>query len=149
VPVRFPNLKIVFLESGVFYIPMMMYRFDQYFLKRRAEAPLLKELPSEYMRRSFYWGSQPLEAPKQQAYTKAIFDMIDAPRHLLYASDYPHWDYDDPVVINRLTFLPEEDKAAILAGNALSVFRFGHGGDEEWQRTVSEQLARFRTAAVR
>lgn len=31
VPVRYPKLKLVFMESGIFWAPAMMYRLDEYF----------------------------------------------------------------------------------------------------------------------
>ena len=40
----------------------------------------------------------------------------------MYASDYPHWDYDNPSVIADLDFLTEDEKAQILGENANRVF---------------------------
>jgi len=40
----------------------------------------------------------------------------------MYASDYPHWDFDLPSKIYDLPFLSEEDKRKILGGNALKLF---------------------------
>ena len=50
IPERFADLKFVFQESGLFGVPMMQYRLDEYFLKRRSEAPLLQGVPNEYIR---------------------------------------------------------------------------------------------------
>jgi hypothetical protein len=49
-----------------------------------------------------------------------ILEMIDAEDHLLYASDYPHWDFDLPSVIYDLPFLKEETKRKILGGTPSS-----------------------------
>jgi uncharacterized protein len=48
--------------------------------------------------------------------------MMDAKNQLMYASDYPHWDFDLPSKIYDLPFLSEEDKRKILGGNALKLF---------------------------
>jgi predicted TIM-barrel fold metal-dependent hydrolase len=120
------------------YVPMMMYRLDEYFLKRRAEAPLLEMLPSEYIRRHFWFGTQPIEVPKDLRAMEAIFDMADGRDRFLFASDYPHWDYDDPITIDRLSFLSREDKAKVFAHNALGVFRFEKGGKQPWQNALSD-----------
>jgi predicted TIM-barrel fold metal-dependent hydrolase len=118
VPERFPQLRFVFQESGLFWVPMMQYRLDEYYLKRRSEAPLLRQLPSEYIRERFYFGTQPIEAPKNQAHLEMVFDAANGCEHFVFCSDYPHFDYDDPSAILRLRFLSREQKARVLAGNA-------------------------------
>src|SRR6201995_3717135 len=92
VPERFPSLKFVFQESGLFWVPMMQFRLDKYFLKRRSEAPLLQRLPSEYIRECCYFGTQPIEAPKDQRYLESVFDAANGQEHFLFCSDYPHFD---------------------------------------------------------
>jgi len=145
-PERFPSLKFVFEESGLFWIPMVMYRLDQAFLKRRSEAPLLKRLPSEYLREHCYFATQPIESPKDEIHLQAIMEMIGIDR-LLYASDYPHWDYDDPVAISGLPFLSRTQKSMILAKNAQTVFDFGRGGEPVWAHTESVSSLKSPTVA--
>jgi hypothetical protein len=137
VPERFPDLKFVFQESGLFWVPMMQYRLDEYFLKRRSEAPLLKGLPSEYIRDRFYFGTQPIEAPKNQKHLEMVFEAANGFEHFIFCSDYPHFDYDDPSAITRLRFLDAQQKAAILAGNALNVFKLRKAGRQPWESIES------------
>src|SRR6202043_1109567 len=59
-PERFPKLKVMWLESGLAWIPFMMQGFDNEYMMRTSEAPALKRLPSDYMR-EMYFASQPLE----------------------------------------------------------------------------------------
>lgn len=136
VPERFPQLKFVFQESGLMWVPMMQYRLDQYFLKRRSEAPLLQGLPSEYIRDRFYFGTQPIEAPKDQSHLEMAFDAANGRHHFLFSSDYPHFDYDDPSAILRLRFLDRDEKRAILARNAMNVFKLRKAGPQPWE-TIS------------
>lgn len=123
VPERYPKLKFSFQEAGIFYIPMLMYRLDSGYMKRRSEAPLLKRLPSEYMM-DFYYGTQPMEEPRDLDHMKAMFEIIDAPNTLIYSSDYPHWDFDMPSKIADMPFLDAGSKERILGGNALDFYRF-------------------------
>jgi predicted TIM-barrel fold metal-dependent hydrolase len=120
-PERFPRLKWVWIESGLAWIPFLMQRLDDEFMKRSNEAPLLKARPSEYMREYFYYSSQPIELENRRALEMTL-DMIKAETQLLYASDYPHWDFDLPSTIYDLPFLSQEAKVNILGGNALRVF---------------------------
>ncbi|HEY4279629.1 MAG TPA: amidohydrolase family protein [Conexibacter sp.] len=128
VPERFPTLRFLFQESGLFWVPMMQYRLDEYYLKRRSEAPLLRMLPSEYIRERFYFGTQPIEMPKEQRHLEMVFDAANGAKRFIFCSDYPHFDYDDPSAIMRLRFLSREQKADVLAGNALEFFRLGTDG---------------------
>ena len=121
VPERFPNLKFVFMEGGITYIPWLMQRLDDDYVKRSYEAPGLKRLPSEYMN-EFYYTTQPLESAHKN-FLESFFKMFDSENRLLYASDYPHWDFDAPSVIYDLPFLSKEAKGKILGKNAKSVFR--------------------------
>jgi len=100
----------------------MMYRLDSEYNMRRSEAPALKRLPSEYIR-DFYFTSQPLEQPVNPKDREAAFRMIGAEDHMLYASDYPHWDMDVPSTIYDLPFLSETAKKKILGENAAKLFK--------------------------
>src|SRR5207244_11154381 len=91
VPERFPNLKFVFMEGGLTYIPWLMQRLDDDYVKRSYEAPGLSKLPSEYMD-EFYYTTQTLESAHRDA-LEPFFRMFDADNRLLSASDYPHWDF--------------------------------------------------------
>lgn len=121
IPERFPDLKMIFIEAGISWIPFIMHRLDSEYMCRTSEAPLLKKKPSEYIK-NFYFTSQPLEQIEDIEYMKKIFDLFDAENQLLYASDYPHQDFDSPSTIYDLPFLSERAKRKILGENALNLF---------------------------
>jgi len=120
IPERFPKLKVLWIESGLAWIPFMMQRFDNEYMMRSSEAPALKKMPSDYMRDMFF-SSQPMEMTDMGA-LETTFRMIKADTQLLYSSDYPHWDFDLPSTIYDLPFLSEQAKRNILGGNAMRVF---------------------------
>jgi uncharacterized protein len=134
-PERFPKLKVIWIESGLAWIPWLMQRLDNDYRMRTSECPLLKKLPSEYMR-DMYYTSQPLETVNNREALELTFKMINAETQLLYASDYPHWDMDLPSVIWDLPFLGERAKRQILGLNAQRVFNLD----------VSERFPRRPTA---
>lgn len=117
---RFPNLPVVWIESGLSWVPWLMQRLDHTYMMRTSEAPLLKRKPSEYMA-EMYYTCQPLEKDHPKA-LELTFEMINAKTQLLYASDWPHWDFDAPSVIWDIPFLDEEAKRNILGGNAARAF---------------------------
>ena len=122
IPEKFPDLDFVFLEAGIFYVSLLMSRLDCEYLKRPSEAPLLEQRPSEYIKESFYFGTQPLETEVDPKYLETVIEMIGGAGRLMYASDYPHWDYDRPTTVIDLPFLSEEEKRGILSENAAEVF---------------------------
>jgi predicted TIM-barrel fold metal-dependent hydrolase len=118
---KFPDLDFVFQEAGILWVPAYTARLDAEYLKRREEAPLLNKRPSEYAE-EFYYGIQPLERPKSEAFFEEAIEAMGGPEQILYASDYPHWDYDPPNTITDIPFLSEEEKAKVLGENAKGVF---------------------------
>jgi uncharacterized protein len=119
-PERFPKLKVVWVESGLAWVPFIMQRLDHEFMMRVCEAPMLKRLPSEYIR-EMYFTSQPLEKSNLQL-LEATFAAMRAETQLLFASDWPHWDFDPPSAITSIPFLSDQAKRNILGLNAARVF---------------------------
>jgi predicted TIM-barrel fold metal-dependent hydrolase len=125
-PERFPGLKVLWLESGLAWIPFLMQRLDNEYMMRTSEAPMLKRRPSEYMREMFY-ASQPLEADNLEA-LELTFKMINAETQLMYASDWPHWDFDLPSAIFDLPFLSERARRNIMGETAMKLFGLDRPG---------------------
>lgn len=120
IPERFPRLKVIWIESGLAWVPMMMQRLDHEYLMRQSDAPLVKRLPSEYMR-EMYYTSQPMEM-NDLALLEATFTAINAESQLMYSSDWPHWDFDLPSTIYDLPFLDEQTRRNILGETARKLF---------------------------
>jgi predicted TIM-barrel fold metal-dependent hydrolase len=121
IPERFPKLKSLWVESGLAWLPFLMQRLDDQFLMRQSEAPLLKRMPSDYMREHCWYSSQPMEKSNLKA-TELTLEMINADSQLLYSSDWPHFDFDTPGTIFDLPFLSEDTKRNILGRNAARIF---------------------------
>ena len=122
IPERFPGLKVVWVESGLAWVPFLMQRLDSEYMMRSSEAPMLRRRPSEYIR-DMYFTSQPLETSDLKL-TQATMEAINAETQLLFASDWPHWDFDLPRSITSLPFLSEQAKRNILGLNAARLFGF-------------------------
>jgi predicted TIM-barrel fold metal-dependent hydrolase len=119
-PERFPKLKSIWIESGLAWIPFMMQRLDNEYMMRSSEAPLLKRLPSEYMT-EMYYTSQPMEK-RSPALLQATLAAIKAETQLMYASDWPHWDFDLPSTVLDLPYLSDTAKRNILGLTAARLF---------------------------
>ncbi len=82
----------------------------------------LKRPPSEYMRSNIWFATQPVEEPENPEDLRQVFEWIGWDR-IVYSSDYPHWDYDDPRQAWRIKLTPQEERV-ILRDNALQVYNF-------------------------
>jgi uncharacterized protein len=138
---RFPKLPVVWIESGLAWVPFLMQRLDHEYMLRPSEAPLLKKKPSDYMR-DMYYSSQPMEIQDRGA-LECTFRMINAETQLLYSSDYPHWDFDLPSTIHDLPFLSEKAKHNILGGSAARLFKLPPRNEKQ-----KENLAKFGNLAA-
>ena len=101
---------MIWIESGLAWVPFMMQRLDHEYLMRQSDAPLLKRLPSEYIA-EMYFTSQPLEVTMPHM-LEATFKAVHAETQLMYSSDWPHWDFDVPARIAGLPFLRRAGRSA-------------------------------------
>jgi predicted TIM-barrel fold metal-dependent hydrolase len=117
---RFPDLKLILVEVDSSWTPYLREQMDDRFQRTAPAArPKIKRLPSEY------FGDNIL--------TTFITDPYAVPnRHyigvsqMMWSSDYPHTGSDWPeswtTINERFEDVPEDEKHAILAGNALRVY---------------------------
>jgi predicted TIM-barrel fold metal-dependent hydrolase len=122
VPARYPGLRIVFTEAGIAWVPYMSWRMDKYFNEYRRMVPFLERRPSDYIRERMWFATQPIEEPDDPRDLVATIDLIGGPERILFASDWPHHDFDHPRAILKLP-MPQEAKRKIMGQNALDLFR--------------------------
>lgn len=117
---KFPSLRFVAIEGGIAWLPHLMWRMDKNYKGLRSQTPWLKRLPSEYIREHIKVTTQPIEEPEDPRHLLQIFEMINAPGMILFSSDYPHWDFDNPQM--ALPPLPKDLKERILWRNAADLY---------------------------
>ncbi len=122
-PLRYPNLRILIVEGGVAWLPMLAARADY-----ALDHPVAGEAqwdgglkPSEVLRRNFYFGTL-----NDQALSGVRLAVgLD---HVLQESGYPHsdstWPDTQQSVAQNLGTLPPADIARVAYGNAARLF--GH-----------------------
>ena len=84
------------VEGGVAWLPALLWRLDAEWKALRSEVPWVTKLPSAYLRDHVRMTSQPIERPADDRQLLAILEMLDAEHLLMFASDYPHWNFDSP-----------------------------------------------------
>jgi predicted TIM-barrel fold metal-dependent hydrolase len=116
---KFPDLKVVLYEGGLFWLPHIMWRFDKNWKAQRSETPWVKERPSAYILRHFYHTTYPLEASDPQSLAE-VLEIVEGERTLLFSSNYPNWELGDP--FGMIEGLPERLRRRVLVENALDVY---------------------------
>jgi predicted TIM-barrel fold metal-dependent hydrolase len=115
---RFPQLKIVLLETGGGWIAHLLERMDSKY-RRIGYKTGLKMLPTEYFKRQCWISFDPDET--------TIPDMVKryGADRFMWATDFPHWDAS-PAALEEskaaVASLPKEDQQKILGDNAAQVF---------------------------
>jgi predicted TIM-barrel fold metal-dependent hydrolase len=120
VPERFPDLDFGFLEGGLSWVPMAAHRLDREYMQHRDEVPILTKRPSEYIS-EFYIGTHPLEITRDSEDIVRLIELIDCEDQLMFATDWPHHDFDHPTEIQKLP-VDRDQKAKIWGENAAEFF---------------------------
>ena len=119
---KFPELRVTLVESGWTWVPALMWRFDYNHRSVRREVPWVKRLPSEYIRDNVRATTQPMEYPENPDDLYRMFELIGSEEFLVFSTDYPHWDFDDPERVFPKSF-PKELRKKILYDNAREFYR--------------------------
>ena len=123
---RFPGAKVCCIESGASWLAALAERMDEVYEAHDAfVSPKLSMPPSEFIRRQVACSFQ---------YDRACImsRSVTGTQALMWGADYPHHEGTFPrsrQVLARLfdgIDISEDDKAAIVGGNAARLFRLPH-----------------------
>lgn len=117
---KFPDLQVVLVEGGVAWIPAIMWRFDTDYKGLRREVPWVHKLPSEYFPKNIKVTTQPFETAFKKEAMVAFLESLGGEDFLVFATDYPHWDSDDPTYIKDL--IPESWHQKVFHDNAAKMY---------------------------
>ncbi len=118
---KYPNLNWLFIEVDNWWIPGLLWHFDADWKALREYTPWVKRLPSEYFRQHIRVGTQPLQLPPGRADAASLFKWMYAEEILVYASDFPHWDWDEPNP--TAARFPQDIRDAVFGLNAKDLLR--------------------------
>ena len=117
---KFPKLKVVLLESGVTWLPSFLWRISKFWRGVRSEVPWVDRSPADIVRDHVRLTVAPFDAPPDPVVIEQMLDQLRSDDILLYASDYPHWQFDGEDAIPP--GLPEGLRRKILVDNPLATY---------------------------
>ncbi|MFO1029401.1 MAG: amidohydrolase family protein, partial [Acetobacteraceae bacterium] len=116
---KFPSSRFVLLESGVSWLPGFIWRAVKTWRGVRGEVPWVNRSPADIIREHFRLSIQPFDAADANAVQRTI-EQIDADHMLLFASDYPHWQFEGDAVMPA--GLPASLQQRICTDNPLATY---------------------------
>jgi predicted TIM-barrel fold metal-dependent hydrolase len=116
---KFPDLKLVFVEPGLGWIPWYIHIIDDLVL-RQGYVFDLPELPSTYFKRNM-WVTF-IDEPDA---LNLLRDRIGVD-NILWSTDYPHpvtsWPDSQGLIERSFASIPPDERRKILSGNASAVW---------------------------
>ena len=119
---KFPGLRVALLEVDQYWVAGLCWKLDADWKSLRDQTPWVKELPSEYFRKHIRIGSQPMMEPEPPSHLQRLLEAMKADDTLIYCSDWPHFDWNDPVT--ALPGISQPLKQRILSENARELLGF-------------------------
>ncbi|MEM7030509.1 MAG: amidohydrolase family protein [Chloroflexota bacterium] len=119
---KFPNFRFLFIEHDFFWVPGLMWHLDSDWKSLRDYTPWMKRPPSQVLREHIRFGTQPIPTTPTREDLRNLIKAVHAEETLVFASDFPHWDWDAPN-----TCLPGYDKALrqrVMADTARELYGF-------------------------
>src|ERR687886_861822 len=116
---QFPALKVILVEGGFAWLGPLAWRLDGAWKRLKDDVPHLRRAPSEYIAEHFWLTPQPMEEPPRPEQFAQMLDQFPALYDkLMFATDYPHWDFDAPDFALPRVKLPSGVPQKIMAENA-------------------------------
>jgi predicted TIM-barrel fold metal-dependent hydrolase len=121
---RFPTLQVISVENGFAWLPSLCWRLDAAWSLLRDEVPHVEMAPSEYVNRHLWATTQPMEEPHHAHQFAEMLDQLGSlADRIVFASDYPHWDADQPDEAFPVR-LSTEQAWRFYYGNAATLYGF-------------------------
>jgi uncharacterized protein len=96
---KFPALTVVLIESGFTWLPAFAWKFNKTWRGVRVEVPWVAKPPFDVIRDHVRLTMQPADAPPDAAIVRDMIAQIGSDEMLLFASDFPHWQFDGDEVL--------------------------------------------------
>jgi predicted TIM-barrel fold metal-dependent hydrolase len=123
---RFPELRVTCIEGGFTWVPSLLWRMDKEWKGLRRDVPWVRRPPSEHIRERVRFTIRPLDAPPGDGELADVISDLESDELLLFASDYPHWHFDDFADAVPAQ-LPPAVRPAVLADNAIAFYELEMG----------------------
>ena len=109
------------LGGDVRWAAALHWSLDAAWELMREDHPRSQRKPSEYVDEHVWFTTQPVEEPEDPQHLVHAIEQARLSGRLLFATDYPHWDFDSPKQALPRALGPEL-RRAIPCENALALY---------------------------
>jgi len=121
--VHFPKLRYVSIEGGIAWAPPLAWRMDAAWERLGTEIPYLTRPPSSYIADHVWFTTQPIEEPPDPGDFLALLEAFPSlTDRIMFSTDYPHWDFDNPDNAMTHVRFPEGAGPKIYSTNARALY---------------------------
>lgn len=119
--VRFPKLRVVFVEPGLGWVAWWLFIADDFVLRQGYEFPGITELPSHYFHQNVFLTF--IDEPNAVRYGHERLGI----ENIMWSSDYPHpvssWPRSRALVDEMFAGVSARDRELVVSGNAARVWK--------------------------
>lgn len=95
---KFPDTKLVLMESGFTWLPTLLWRTNRSWRGVRTEVPWIDRAPAEILRDHVRVTLQPIDVPNGEVLNR-IIDHMRSDELIVFSTDYPHWQFEGEDVL--------------------------------------------------
>lgn len=118
---KFPALKLVLIESGVTWLPTLLWRTNKTWRGVRPEVPWIDRPPAQIVREHVRLTLQPIDVPHNDPQVLVrVLAHAGCEHMLLFSTDFPHWHFDGEDVLPD--GLSEDAVRKLLVDNPLETY---------------------------
>jgi predicted TIM-barrel fold metal-dependent hydrolase len=118
---KYPELQMVVIEAGVTWLPPLLWHMEADWKALRTDVPWAKRPPSEVVREHVRLTTQPLDELDSREKLRRTLELVDGLGDMLmFASDYPHGDFDRPDLVSWR--LPVSWREKVMSENARALY---------------------------
>jgi predicted TIM-barrel fold metal-dependent hydrolase len=137
---KFSALKLALIESGITWLPTLLWRTNKTWRGVRPEVPWIDRPPAEIVRDHVRLTLQPVDAPRGDPQVLArVLAHVGSDRMLLFSTDYPHWHFDGEDVLPE--GLADDLVRKLLIDNPLETYPRLREGTVASSRFLSDNAA--------
>jgi predicted TIM-barrel fold metal-dependent hydrolase len=136
---RYPEFRVALLEGGFLWHRQIIARLSYQWDAKTADLAYVSKSPLDCLYDNVRFASQPMETAPIERDVAGMLRIAEAEKLLMFSSDYPHYDYDNPDTVLPHG-LPDHVTHRIMCENAREFYDLPtHRNADDYDQLGTEQ----------